>query len=300
LPPDVFQSATVTPVLIFLIKEKPKQNHRIELVEYKEEEFKKLSYKLNYERIVNSPKFNFSFNPEVKFNIPTIKLSKIAKFSLGIKTSDDRKFISNSKKDENSYPLLRGKDVGRYAFKYADKWIWYKPKLMMEKVGAGPREPEYFKKNKKILIKDVAQKIITTLDDKGYFTNDTLSLIYEVKNYDIKFILSLLNSELVNEWFETNFEAGLHIKINQLKQIPIPKIDFKNKKEKAKHDGLIKLADKMLKLNKELQKLHPILDEEEYKEIESEIKKTDKIIDQKVYKLYGLNNEEIKIIENYK
>lgn len=29
-----------------------------------------------------------------------------------------------------------------------------------------------------------------------------------------------------------------------------------------------------------------------------EIEKTDKIIDQKVYKLYGLTPEEIKIIEN--
>ena len=60
----------------------------------------------------------------------------------------------------------------------------------------------------------------------------------------------------------------------------------------------MKLANKMLKLNKEIQKLHPEMNDDEYKKVKSEIEKTDKIIDQKVYKLYGLTPEEIKIVEN--
>ncbi|MCG2809540.1 MAG: hypothetical protein L6275_04355, partial [Candidatus Portnoybacteria bacterium] len=79
---------------------------------------------------------------------------------------------------------------------------------------------------------------------------------------------------------------------------PIYKIDFSDKKEKAKHNELVKLADKMLKLSEELQKLHPIMDDKEYEETELEIQKIDEIINQKVYKLYGLTEEEVRIVEN--
>ena len=46
-----------------------------------------------------------------------------------------------------------------------------------------------------------------------------------------------------------------------------------------------------------MQKLDPIMDEKEYNEVKEEIEKTDKEIDQKVYELYGLTEEEIAIIE---
>lgn len=37
----------------------------------------------------------------------------------------------------------------------------------------------------------------------------------------MEFLVSILNSKLINKWFKENFEAGLHIKINQLGHIPI-------------------------------------------------------------------------------
>ena len=39
------------------------------------------------------------------------------------------------------------------------------------------------------------------------------------------------------------------------------------------------------------------MDDKEYNAIKKEIEKTDKEIDEKVYELYGLTEEEIKIIE---
>lgn len=291
----VFADATVTPVLIILQKEKVDKNHATKLLEYKDSKFIDIPNNLTYERIINSPNYNFSFSAEVSFNIPIIKLGEIAKFSLGIKTSDDQRFILDSKKDKDTHPALRGKDVGRYSYKYANKWIWYKPELMMEKVGAGPRKLEYFLREK-ILFKDVATEICATLDEKNYLSNDTLSLIHKADKYNLRFILALLNSKFINNWYLTNYPSGLHIKINELQNMPVSKIYFSEKKQKQKHDELVKLADKMLKLNKNLQKLDPILDEEEYKQLKFEIEKTDKEIDEKVYKLYGLTEKEVKIV----
>ena len=138
--------------------------------------------------------------------------------------------------------------------------------------------------------------ICAIFDDEKYLSTDTLSLIYEVGGgYNLKFILALLNSKFVNNWYLANFQSGLHIKINELQNIPIPKIVFLDLKEKANHDDLVKLADKMTKLNNELQEIPE--NSNKWNSIKEEIVKTDKIIDQKVYELYGLGEEEIKIIE---
>jgi type II restriction/modification system DNA methylase subunit YeeA len=69
-----------------------------------------------------------------------------------------------------------------------------------------------------------------------------------------------------------------------------------NPAEKAAHDGLVALVENMLELNK---KLAPI--RKEYSnasdELVMEIEKTDKEIDSLVYQLYGLTQEEIKLVE---
>jgi len=64
----------------------------------------------------------------------------------------------------------------------------------------------------------------------------------------------------------------------------------------SEQQPIIKLVDKMLSLNK---RLNEIGDKQtaERKKIEKEIKKTDKEIDDLVYELYGITDEERKVIE---
>ena len=66
--------------------------------------------------------------------------------------------------------------------------------------------------------------------------------------------------------------------------------------ELANQLPFIKLSDKMLSLNKKLQEIGDKNTLEKQK-IEQEIKKTDNEIDELVYKLYGITEEEKKIIE---
>ncbi len=62
------------------------------------------------------------------------------------------------------------------------------------------------------------------------------------------------------------------------------------------HDDLVALVDRMLELNK---RLAPIRDtpSSEREELLREIKRTDAEIDQKVYELYGLTEEEMAVVE---
>ena len=270
----VFEHATVSVVIIILSKEIVSKNE-IELLEFTGREFKKIDFRLSYDFIRKQIAFGFTFDKLLEIKIPFVKLGEIAKFSLGIKTADNKRFISDSKKSNASYKILRGKDIGRYFKKFDNKWIWYKSDLMNQRKGAGPRKLDCFLKTK-ILIKDIATEIQATLDTENYLTIDTINIIYEVKNYDLKFILAILNSKLINKWFKINFTAGLHVKINQLENIPIPK--------KVNQKPFIKLVDQILEKKKD----NP----------EADVGELEREIDEMVYELYNLTKEEIKIIEN--
>jgi len=71
-------------------------------------------------------------------------------------------------------------------------------------------------------------------------------------------------------------------------------IDFNNPSEKSLHDKLVSLVDRMLELHKKKNSLPPSAEREK---IEREITITDEKIDEIVYEIYGITEEERKIIE---
>ena len=69
---------------------------------------------------------------------------------------------------------------------------------------------------------------------------------------------------------------------------------FTNPVEKAQHDKLVSLVDNMLELQK---KLHDAKMERDKELYERQIKTVDAQIDRLVYDLYGLTEEEVKVVE---
>jgi uncharacterized protein Yka (UPF0111/DUF47 family) len=71
-------------------------------------------------------------------------------------------------------------------------------------------------------------------------------------------------------------------------------INFKNKTEVEQHDEIVKLVDRLLKLNEEKAetKLQTTVSQ-----LESKIDYCESRINEIVYQLYGLSEEEIRIIE---
>jgi hypothetical protein len=72
-------------------------------------------------------------------------------------------------------------------------------------------------------------------------------------------------------------------------------INFSDPVDKARHDRMVALVTQMLDLNK---KLPDVRLDHEKKMIQGQIDATDRQIDTLVYELYGLTEEEIKVIEN--
>ena len=114
---------------------------------------------------------------------------------------------------------------------------------------------------------------------------------------DILYLLGLLNSRLLSFYAvgHSPVFSGAYYKFSApyLKQLPIRRIDFSNRADKASHDQIIKLVGAMSDLHKNLTAAKS---EAEKTVTQRQIDATDTEIDRLVYDLYGLTAEEITIV----
>jgi len=85
--------------------------------------------------------------------------------------------------------------------------------------------------------------------------------------------------------------------ITDAKRLPFPRISLSKQADKTMHDKMVKIVEQMLDLHKDLAAAR-IPDEKT--RIQREITATDNQIDKLVYGLYGLTEEEIRIVEENK
>jgi type I restriction-modification system DNA methylase subunit len=145
----------------------------------------------------------------------------------------------------------------------------------------------------KIIWPEIANSARFAYDQSGYYANNKVFIIPDGSLY----LLGLLNSSLLRFFIHNNCTdlqgnsynfSGIFVS-----RAPIRTIDFNNPSEKAIHDKLVSLVDRMLDLHKKKAALPPSAEREK---IEREIAVTDEKIDEIVFGLYGITAEERKII----
>jgi len=255
LTTDTFEDAMVTPI-IFIATKNAKKSNSVHIDEYKDNKFINKNiipqrvFQENQDYIIN---FNWSSSKDIifkKIEKNPVNLGEICKFSLGIKTANNNKFIKSRKENKECFPVIKGKNIQRYFINYKGKWIWYNPQEMKKKRGAGPRKKEFFLKTPKIVLQEISgDKIIASLDTKKLFALDTVNIIYKCKNkFNMKYILALLNSKLINFWYGTKYK-GVHVKLNELRKIPIKNYKYINQnKFNNKVDLISKNKEKLKEL----------------------------------------------------
>jgi type I restriction-modification system DNA methylase subunit len=147
----------------------------------------------------------------------------------------------------------------------------------------------------KIIYPNICKKPEFTFDTNGLYTNQKCFII----SLSDKYLLGLLNSSVMFFLFRSllpklrgNFYEPSYV---FFKDFPIRTIDFNNPSEKAIHDKLALLVDRMLELHKKKNSLPPSAEREK---VEREIAVIDEKIDEIVYGLYGITDEERKIIDD--
>jgi len=154
--------------------------------------------------------------------------------------------------------------------------------------------------SEKIVVPELAERNRFAIATSTEFYVDTvcgITLQADTK-LNLRYVLGLLNSKLI-EWFykQTTVPkaSGFYIyKTMFLKGIPIRTIAFSDPVDKVHHDRIVKLVETMLKLHRDLQFA---TSDERRTLLQHQIRTTDKQINQLVYGLYRLTDEEIRIIE---
>ncbi|MEH2323711.1 MAG: N-6 DNA methylase [Nostoc sp.] len=162
-----------------------------------------------------------------------------------------------------------------------------------------PKNIELMKKPK-ILVPDIANRASFAWDEKGdyAFTSGYGIILKNNVQESIKYILGLLNSKVLDFYLKnisTTIRGGFFRYFTQfIEQLPIRLIDFSNSQEKNIYNQIIQLVEQMLALHKQLNQAQT---PPAKKRIQQQIKATDRQINQLVYELYGLTDEEILIVE---
>jgi len=219
--------------------------------------------------------------------------------------------ISDIKKDDRYKPLLgvRGRYVlDRYHYSWGGTYICYdineakkhiKDKNELRKVQL--RDEAIFLKPEKIITAQDSAALKGALDSQGYYVTNSIHTTYLIDKkspYNIRYLLGLINSKMINYFHNSLILKGtdLHpqVLISNLSKLPIRIINFNKIEEKEQHDEIVDLVYNIIEQNNHLVEVSM---PQEKVRIQRQIESTDRQIDQLVYKLYGLTEEEIKTVE---
>ena len=286
----------------------------------------------------------FTFGNDAVMNIKA-KIEKIGtplkdwdvKICYGIKTGLNEAFIIDTAKREEILrncetekerqmteeiikPILRGKDIDKYAYKWADRWIIVIPAGWTKNINVDKKNPEEFFietypslykylnnykekaqkrddqgdyfwelrpcayynefEKEKIVWSDISTKPNFTILPKNIYFNNT---IYMISGEDLKYINGVLNSKII-EWYFPLITPRLGEKGQRFFKIFTENIPIPKISEKEQQP-IVSLVDKILQTKAK----NPNADTSGF----------ERQIDLLVYKLYNLTEEEINLIENY-
>ncbi|EGA8578049.1 class I SAM-dependent DNA methyltransferase [Campylobacter jejuni] len=214
--------------------------------------------------------------------------------------------------------MLRGRDIKRYSYEWAGLWVigtFPSLKIDIEQYPAlkqylsqflprieqsgekGCRKKtsnkwfetqdniayyEEFEKEK-IVWNRISSDLCFSYDNQKNFILDSMFSITFYSNINLKYLIANLNSSISKFWIKNNATTlgdGIYGAKIYIEKLPIPKINSKNEKIA---DELINLVDEILKAKEQ--------------DKNANTQKLENKINSLVYKLYNLNEEEIKIIE---
>ncbi|MDP2335738.1 MAG: TaqI-like C-terminal specificity domain-containing protein [Bacteroidota bacterium] len=305
----IFENATV-PSCIPLIKKGISKNHDVVILDFKDLKFEKL-HLIGIEKYSASTQQMFRTED---LDVKTAVLDKIRqkgenldsffycstgaeihgkeiRNDNGTLTSGKSKFdVLHDQSNEGLMPYIEGSDIkkskeGRYSWPSITQWIDFsKPEEMRS-----AKFRELFESEKIIIRRSSGLlRILAVYDNRKIYTSEKCILIlnksslpkkhshYESNDkLDLKYLIAILNSQLIDFYYESVYGGFIDVYPNNLKELPIVNCD------QAIQSDFVSRVEMILDLRKE-DKVTTDLEKE---------------IDVMVYKLYELTFEEVKVVD---
>lgn len=253
--------------------------------------FSKKELSLRYKSHLNIYLSEFASKIEFKLS-SLLKIGDISKITQGAKPFQkgkgkpkqdekilqDKPYVQSYKKDETFRPLLRGSLINKYLIAWNNDYF-----ISLGDWLAEPRYSANYNAAVKIVIRQTGSSLVATIDNRQFVVRDNLYTITSShKDYSEPLILACLNSNLLN-WYYQNIvnnevgEALAQVKKGHLEILPVPKYN------RAIFETVVRLTQDILSMKQ-------VNNTADTTALESQI-------DQLVYELYGLTEEEIQIVE---
>jgi len=191
----------------------------------------------------------------------------------------------------NSAKLIKGIDIQKWRLK-SNRWLKNKRKLDWNQAKEFLRP----KVVAQVIIAHIDNprphiQITACLDDEGIIITNTLMAFKLDKSINEKFWLGYLNAKFTS-WYAYNFIYSrairtMHFYDFYIQQVPIPVSIIKDNNLQQEFIGLV---DRILDIAKDDDYMQNSIKQQQVKLLERDI-------DQLVYKLYGLTEEEIRVVE---
>ncbi|MFA5518032.1 MAG: TaqI-like C-terminal specificity domain-containing protein [Spirochaetota bacterium] len=248
---------------------------------------------------LNNEKYLFTSTETISINVPYFNLGEKYNVNFGMQLRDRKKYTSDvidtSQKDfitKYHQKCYTGKDVSRYHMGYSNLLAYVN---RIAKCGGCWDEKAHLT-NPKIIVRQIGEYPICSLDENGFYSLNTVFLITpkDGTELSVKFLIGILNSNFIKYYWNKVFydmrKTFPKIKGTYLEKLPIPNINQNDEK----YSDMIKLVDNIIKLHKDILTAKS---ESDKNILEKQISFIDKKIDDLVYKLYNLSNKEIELID---
>jgi len=252
----VFEEANVNTVIIILKKEKDEEKrnkNKIRIVTEINDKGKIIkSHAINQnvfcenelKRFIIVKKSNKIEKIMDKIIEDSVPLSDFVEGSCGIQIWSNKPerakypyYLSDTKENDMYKPIIEGKDITPFSYKFNKQYVLYSKKLLER-----AREERFFTAQEKIIMRYIGKRIIGAFDNQGYYLQKSaISLIPKREDVDLRFILAILNSKLINWYYLKLMGENVYprINLNYVLNFPIKNTDNKTKTE------VIKLVEKI-------------------------------------------------------
>ncbi|MCL1814213.1 MAG: Eco57I restriction-modification methylase domain-containing protein [Treponema sp.] len=233
----------------------------------------------------------YFFIKDVGYNYWSIGRGKIRGDSIG-----SRILYTGDKQNNLDIPYYKGSNIQKYILSKPSQYLKHNYQKFLKDNDIFRFTPELLETAPKVVYRQTSSSLIAAIDNDGFHNDKTVHIILLKdiiqKQIDLRYVLALFNSKLLNYFYQVMTEetgrAFAQVKIVNIKNLPlvIP--------NKAIHDKLVSLVDKMLEL-KQKEATEP--NQQLKTMITRQIEGIDNAIDTAVYALYDLTEDEIKVVE---
>ena len=194
-------------------------------------------------------------------NLPgAVTLKDNADFALGIVTGDNKRFIENKKTPDNEI-IIKGSDLRKYYYVPSDNYVTFSPGAFQQVA-----DERFYRAEEKLFYRFISSSPVFAYDNTGTLSlNSCNILIPRITGLDIRYILAVLNSDIVSFYCRKRFNSVKVLK-SHIESIPIPMADA------AAQQRITELVDELILIH------------------DAQVqKKNQKQLDSMINELYGLS-----------